>query len=64
MSKKQLCDLELHLHAETNKAILVSNYGVAENAVWVPKSQCEFEIKNNLVEVTMPEWLAIDKGLV
>lgn len=64
MSAK-LCDLELHLHAETDKAILVSTDGNAADAQWVPKSQCEYEIKKkNLVVVTMPEWLATDKELV
>lgn len=64
MSAK-LCDLELHLHAETDKAILVSTDGNADKAVWVPKSQCEYEIKKkNLITVTMPEYLATDKELV
>lgn len=62
---EKLCDLELHLHAETEKAILVSTEGDAVDAQWIPKSQCEFEKKKkNLVEVTMPEWLAIDRDLV
>lgn len=61
----KLCDLELHLHAETDKAILVSTDGNADDVVWVPKSQCEYEIKKkNLVLVTMPEYLTTDKGLV
>lgn len=61
----KLCDLELHLHAETDKAILVSTDGNADDAVWVPKSQCEYEIKKkNLILVTMPEYLATDKELV
>lgn len=64
MSAK-LCDLELHLHAETDKAILVSTDGNADNAKWVPKSQCEYEVKKrNLIVVTMPEYLATDKELV
>lgn len=63
--KEKLTDLELHLHAKTEKAILVSPDGVASKAKWVPKSMCEFEIKKkNLVAVTMPEWLATENGFV
>ena len=63
MSEK-LVDLTLHLHHKTEKAILVSDDGEEGNAVWVPLSQCEVEhIKGNVVEVTLPEWMAVEKGL-
>ncbi len=62
---KQLIDLTLHLHAETDRAILVSEEGDERDAVWLPLSQCEVEIlKDGIVEVAMPEWLALDKGLI
>lgn len=32
------------------------------DAVWLPKSQCELDEDELLVQV--PEWLAIEKGLV
>lgn len=77
MSSKILTDLTLCLHAETDKAILVSDTGVAARAVWLPKSQIEIEQtgkftyaenrigakKYPVVIVTLPEWIAIDKGL-
>jgi hypothetical protein len=64
-SIEKLCDVELHLHAKTEKAILVSPDGMATKAKWVPKSMCEFEIKKkNLIAVTLPEWLAIENGFV
>lgn len=60
-----LVDLTLQLHHETDKAILVSDDGEQDNAVWVPKSQVEIERKKGgLVEVTMPEWLAQEKELI
>lgn len=63
MSK--LVDVSMTLHVETKAAILVSDDGDKENAVWLPKSQVEFtEPKNNITEVTMPEWLAKEKGLI
>ena len=67
MSKSDLVDLTLtlKLHAETDRAIRVSDDGEDRNAVWLPKSQIEVgELKSGYVEVTLPEWLAIDKGLV
>lgn len=30
--------------------------------VWVPKSQCEYDIENE--ELQLPEWLAVKAGLV
>ena len=30
--------------------------------VWLPKSQCEWD--QDRKEMTMPEWLAMDRGLI
>lgn len=49
--------LECELISETELAYLVD---FDDERYWVPKSQCVF--KNG--ELTMPEWLAIDKGMV
>lgn len=56
----KLCDLEGQLRRETDKAFFVyfTDMGVE---VWVPKSQVEYDGDKTF---TMPEWLAIDKGLV
>jgi len=65
-----LIDLTLQKHAETKLAILVSDDGEAKNAVWLPLSQIEVAAvagtgaAKGLVLVTLPEWLATDKGLV
>lgn len=65
MSNSHIVDLTLQLHHETDRAILVSDDGEEEQAVWLPLSQCEVnKLKGNVVEVTMPEWLAIDKKLI
>lgn len=65
MSKSDLVDLTMQLHHETGKAVLVSDDGDKAKAVWIPLSQCEIERRaNGIVIVTMPEWLATDKGLV
>lgn len=63
--KSNLIDLTLRWHHETAKAILVSDDGDREKAVWLPKSVVEVEDKGRgIVVVTLPEPLAIDKGLV
>jgi hypothetical protein len=67
--KSDLIDINGVRHAETTKAVLISDDGVSENAVWLPKAHCEFEPFRgrdglSYVKVTMPEWLAVEKGLV
>ncbi len=63
--RSNIIDLELWRHHETEKAILVSDDGEREKAVWLPKSAVEVEEKgNSIVIVTLPEPLAIEKGLV
>lgn len=63
--KSDLVDVLVTMHAETPKAVLVSDTGENDDAVWLPRSQIEIEpAKKGLFTVTMPEWLAKDKGLV
>ncbi len=56
----ELVDIEIRIHAETEKAWLVSTTGERKDAIWIPKSQAEI-CKNTL---TCPAWLAIEKGLL
>lgn len=63
-NKSDLIDVSLHWHGETAKAIKVSEDGRKDGAMWLPKSQIEFERNGEEVTVTMPEWLAEDKGLI
>lgn len=63
--RSNLIDLTVQLHQETPKAILVSDDGDSERGVWLAKSLIEFEPKaNGIVEVTLPEWLAVERRLV
>lgn len=58
-------ELELYLHHKTAMALLVSDDGEEENAVWIAKSLVKYEpIEGNRIQATVPEWLAIKKGLV
>jgi hypothetical protein len=60
MPKPQLVDVTLQFLRETDKAIHVTE-GTDADAVWLPKSQIEYEVKSELVEVTLPRWLAAEK---
>lgn len=64
--KSNLTEITVQLHQETPRAILVSDDGDNDKAVWLPKSQVEFVAKSgsDVIEVTLPEWLATERGLV
>lgn len=66
MSRSDLVDVTMTLHIETANAIRVSDDGDNEKGVWLPKSQIEFTPPNakKITEVTMPTWLAKEKGLI
>ena len=65
MSKSDLIDVTVQLHMLTERAILVSDDGDEKKAKWLPISQCEvLKRPNGIAIVTMPEWLALDKGLI
>ena len=60
--KSTLIDCAVQLHHETEKAWLVSDSGERDKAVWIPKSQAEFDEADSVM--TLPQWLAKDKGLI
>lgn len=65
--KSELIDVTMHVHPPgTSLAIRASNDGDDKNAVWLPRSQIEMEPTSNpnIFEITMPTWLARDKGLI
>jgi hypothetical protein len=57
-------ELDLHWHQETDKAIMVSENGVDDETLWLPKSQIEYERTRTGVRATVPVWLAEKEGLV
>jgi len=59
--KSDLVDIEVVIKIETAKAVLVND---GKRDVWLPLSQVEMERDSEKTFVTMPEWLAIDSGLV
>ena len=51
------------IEAKTEKALLFNDGGGKE--VWLPLSQIEDqEEENGILTIIIPEWLAIDEGLV
>lgn len=61
--KSNLVDVVVVAHRDTDKAVLVSD-GSGRRAVWLPLSQIEIVYRDRDAIVTLPEWLAIEKGLV
>ena len=55
-----LIDITMQIFAETPKAVLASDTGDKKDAVWLPRSQIEIDGDT----ITMPEWLAQEKGLI
>lgn len=65
--KSDIVDIDVYLHHRTAKAVLISLDGEKKNAVWVPLSQVELERNPGMPSayvLTLPEWLALEKGLV
>lgn len=58
--KSDLIDITVQIHHETERAWLVSDGG---EKVWIPKSQAEIAPEGKVWVLTMPEWLAVEKGL-
>lgn len=67
-AKSDLVDIRVTLVQDTHKAFLVETESA--NKVWVPKSQCELEMDATGTKatrrgtLTLPKWLAEEKGLV
>jgi hypothetical protein len=63
--KSDLIDIDVECTARTEKAVLVHT-GDKTEAVWLPLSQCEIAPSGfpGIETVTLPEWLALDKGLI
>lgn len=62
--KSDLVNIQVAVHHATEKAVLVSLDGERSKAVWLPRSQIEVSEWRGDITVTMPERLAIYKGLV
>ncbi len=63
--KSNIVDIDVEVTARTAKAVLVHT-GIKEKAIWLPLSQIEIEETGigEIFTVTLPEWLALEKGLI
>ena len=68
-----LVDVAMIRHAATERAVKLSTCGDKERAIWLPLSQVEvacqesdeFSLTGGVpVIVTMPDWMARDRGLM
>lgn len=65
MPKSDLIDVTVQVHAMTDRAVRVSDDGDDKNAVWLPLSQVEvLKRPRGIALITLPEWLAFEKGLI
>lgn len=65
----ELVSMGVYYFGETKLAIKVSDDGIEEDdsCIWLPKSQIHYDRKaeyGELIDIEMPEWLAIEKELV
>ena len=65
-----LVDVLLCLHDTRDRSVMVSESGLSKDVFFLPLSQVEVAMPdavqkdNRIREITMPEWLAMEKGLV
>ncbi len=65
-----LVDIELYVHDTLELSVMVSETGLNKDVFFLPLSQIEVAPPTvgtkdkRLCEITLPEWLAIKKGLV
>lgn len=67
MGDKAMFDVAVEVRRETEKAWGLANDSDPRNLIWVPKSQCRLDMKNDATKaaiLTGPEWLLKDKGLI
>ena len=61
MTDARLVDIACIIRHETPRAWLIDAGG--KEPVWIPKSQAQINEDHGTI-LTLPEWLAIDKGLI
>lgn len=62
MTDRERIELCLEIKRESDRSILVSDGDVE---AWLPKSQLDYDGEpGQTVNIEMPEWLAVDRGLI
>jgi hypothetical protein len=58
-------EVQVHCHAETTKAALLSPDGQVTSAVWIPKSQIRGSVtRDKDATIEIAEWIAEREGLI
>lgn len=60
-------DVRMKIIKVLDRALLASDTGSNKDAVWLPLSQIEVDgtpVEGTYAEISMPQWLAEEKGLV
>lgn len=64
-ARSDLVDLDVIIHHETERAVLVSDDGNRDRAVWLPLAAVEIERNGkDAATITLSERLATDRGLL
>jgi hypothetical protein len=64
-ARSDVIDIEVHVHVTTERSVLVSETGDRDAAEWLPLSQIEVEMTGpSTATISLPEWLAQERGLV
>jgi hypothetical protein len=63
--RSNIIDIDVEVTSRTEKAVLVHT-GDKGGAVWLPLSQIEIQNSGfaGVETITLPEWLALEKGLI
>ena len=63
--RSDVIDIDVRVHARTDKGIRVSTSGQQIDAEWLPLSKVEVDMRENgHATISLPEWLALEKGLI
>lgn len=65
MSRNEIVEVDGAIEARTDKAILFHT-GDKTQAVWLPRNQIQIDDTGfpEIFTVSMPEWMALDRGLI
>lgn len=65
MSNDELVTIDGAIEARTEKAVLFHT-GDKTQAVWLPRSKIQIDDSGfvGILTVTMPEWMALERGLI
>ena len=66
MANSKMIDISVYIRSKKEKATRVEPVYSTRNSAWLPNSQIELAPTKatDIWTLTLPEWLAVEKGLV